>query len=71
MPRNPDRTLIAARAAAKKEHPRLVEESNELQARIGDVARARSRAWDAVDGVVRGPRREPTMSEMMAFHDID
>ena len=88
--RNPNRTLIAARAAAKKaaadpatrailiekaealhaEHTRLVEESNELQARIGEVGRARSRAWDAVDGVVRGPRQEPTMQEMMALHDF-
>ena len=74
-PNRPDpatRAILMAKAEAlHAEHARLVEQSNELQARIGELARARSRAWDAADGVVRGPRREPTMREMMALHDHD
>jgi hypothetical protein len=66
------RAILTDRAEAlDAEHARLTAELNDLHAKVGAAQRARHAAWDAVDGIAQGPRREPTMREMMALHDHD
>lgn len=44
--------LTARAEALDAEHARLIEQVNELHAKIGEVGRDRSRAWDAVDALI-------------------